>query len=254
MDSNKEPTDVDTNMVSTKDGEADAQAEYGKISKWIHIGRSTSTCYAGKCISAVIVIDFLYRDVVIPLLSPELARSMVVPHPLSSVFLNLSLEKLVWKADDYSRVEDAYITMCKYLSTRNLVTQADTWITFLNKFRRGCYILSIFTQVCVSSEHPKISPSPIQFAAENWHLAEQMTNMLTKKSLKDKSVKQMVTNDSIENILSGEVNADAKDQNTTKKTRNQNTKRRQKRLRGVGQEPNEDHQMEDNIISTGEKK
>ena len=87
------------------------EAEYSQISKWLHFGRSVNTGYSGQCISAVVVVDYLYRQVVVPLLSAEFVRieadpslkegykskllkenkqnrqrMITVPHPLSVVF------------------------------------------------------------------------------------------------------------------------------------------------------------------------
>ena len=81
---------------------SDGITDYSHISKWVHFGRSVNTCHARKCISAVIVIDYLYRDAVVPL------QKMSVPHPLSVIFSTLSMETIVWSANDLSRVEDAY--------------------------------------------------------------------------------------------------------------------------------------------------
>ena len=259
------------------------EAEYSQISKWLHFGRSVNTGYSGQCISAVIVVDYLYRQVVVPLLSAEFVRieadptlkegykskllkenkqnrqrMITVPHPLSVVFSSMSLKLMEWSKQDYSTMEDAYETMCTYLLDKISVPKIDEWVTYRYKFRKGCYILGLFTRCCVNCENMEVKSSPIQYAAENWKVAEHLTSMFSKKTCTNNSVSEMITMKSIDDVLSPQLNAgqdnstingSTKNSFKNKTALNQDIRRRQKRLRGLLQQPNEQHQEEDNYLA-----
>ena len=268
MDSNKEPNDEDATADMAGNDQAGGQAKYSPISKWIHFGKSLNTSYSAKCISAVIVIDYLYRYVVIPLLSEESVRigadkSLkgrdkskklleeieenrlridLVPHPLSVIFSSPLMVPSSLSKQVYSRIEDAYNSMCQYWYDNTQVTELDKWITYRYKLHKGCYILRLFTLGCVKCENTSVSSSPVTFAADNWEVAEQLTATLTKKTCTEKSIAEAITTKLIETSVGG-----TKKSSRNKTALNQDKRRRQKRLRGLLQQPNEHHQEEDNL-------